>query len=77
MEIFHNLSVNSGIIGLDCQNREKSFIPELNFIGQLKRNKIIKSYSFSFIYNKYNDNEKEEGNFLIGDLPHKYFMEFK
>ena len=72
VEIFYDLPINSGIIGLDCQNRKKSYIPELNFVGQLKRNKIINNYSFSFIYKKFDDHKREEGNFLIGELPNKY-----
>ena len=77
VEIFEKNPINSGIIGFDFQNREKSFIPENNFLTQLKKNKIINNYSFSFIYNKYNDNKREEGNLLIGELPNKYLIQLE
>lgn len=77
VEIFEKNPINSGIIGFDFQNREKSFIPENNFITQLKKNKIINNYIFSFIYNKYNDTKREEGNLLIGEFPHKYLIQLE
>ena len=77
VEIFEKNPINSGIIGFDFQNRKKSFIPENNFITQLKKNKIINNYIFSFIYNKYNDTKREEGNLLIGEFPHKYLIQLE
>ena len=43
-----------------------------NFISQMKKKKRINSYSFSI---KYNPNSEENGEIIIGDLPHEYAPE--
>ena len=43
-----------------------------NFISQMKKKKKINSYSFSI---KYNSNSEENGEIIIGDLPHEYAPE--
>jgi len=43
-----------------------------NFISQMKKKKKINSYSFSI---KYNPNNEESGEIIIGDLPHEYAPE--
>ena len=43
-----------------------------NFISQMKKKKRINSYSFSI---KYDSNNDESGEIIIGDLPHEYAPE--
>ena len=40
-----------------------------NFISQLKKKEKINSYAFTI---KYNSNNEENGDIIIGDLPHEY-----
>ena len=45
---------------------------ETNLIIQLKKNKIINSYSFLIKYNNTNNINEEKGEIIIGGLPHEY-----
>ena len=43
-----------------------------NFISQLKKRDKINSYAFSIKYNNDGGNNDENGEIIIGDLPHEY-----
>ena len=58
-------------IGL-CFRNYNVEIFDTNFLEQLKKNKLINSYVFTFKYN--ND---DEGEFIIGNLLHEYDKNFK
>ena len=59
---------SSSNIGLMIPN-EYSSIPDISFIYQLKKQKIIEDYSFLI---NYTDPERGEGEFIIGNPPHKF-----
>lgn len=64
-----NLHNQQGCLLLGILYRTKKDIlkREINFIEQLKKNKIITSYSWTFKFNN-----EYEGLFIIGDEPHNY-----
>ena len=62
---------SSSNIGLMIPN-EYSSIPEISFIYQLKKSKIINEYNFMI---NYTDIEKGEGEFIIGSCPHIFEKE--
>ena len=67
-----NLTTNKdfyfgGQIGFELQNQGPSAINGINFMTQLKENKLIPHTIFSI---KYNDNEK--GEIIIGDFLHNF-----
>ena len=72
-EQFSEIPINSGVIGLDLQNRVYSDTPGSNLIEQLKKRKLIDSYCVSFVYDNRVGNEVkdyETGKLLIGEYPH-------
>ena len=62
---------SSSNIGLMIPN-EYSSIPEISFIYQLKKSKIINEYNFMI---NYTDVSKGEGEFIIGSCPHIFEKE--
>ena len=62
---------SSSNIGLMIPN-EYSSIPEISFIYQLKKSKIINEYNFMI---NYTDISKGEGEFIIGSCPHIFEKE--
>ena len=62
---------SSSNIGLMIPN-EYSSIPEISFIYQLKKSKIINEYNFMI---NYTDISKGEGEFIIGTCPHIFEKE--
>ena len=63
---------SGGVVGLCLQDSNMNLHSGMNFLTQLKRNKII-SYKTFFI--NYSDKEKEEGELFIGAFPHEYSKE--
>ena len=55
-------------IGLMIPN-EYNTIPDISFIFQLKKQKLINEYNFMI---NYTNSEKGEGEFIIGNCPHIY-----
>ena len=55
-------------IGLMIQDQYTA-IPDISFIYQLKKQKVINDYNFLINYTNY---EKGEGEFIIGSCPHIY-----
>ena len=62
----------TGSIGLKIDYEQYIIYEGINFIKLLKQNNIINSYTFSLNFDK-NDN----GEFIIGDLPHEYNKKYK
>ena len=74
-EQFSEIPINSGVIGLDLQNRVYSDTPGSNLIEQLKKRKLIDNYCVSFVYDNHNRignevKDYESGTLLIGEYPH-------
>ena len=63
--------VNSGILGLIKSTTNTGLI-EYNLIIQLKNRNLISSYTYSLIYDNY-----EEGKLIIGSYPHEYDSNYK
>ena len=63
---------SSSNIGLMIPN-EYSSIPDISFIYQLKKQKIIEEYTFLI---NYTNSDKGEGEFIIGHPPHIYDKKF-
>ena len=63
--------VNSGILGLIKSTFNTGLI-EYNLIIQLKNRNLISSYTYSLIYDNY-----EEGKLIIGSYPHEYDSNYK
>ena len=71
---FTDLSINSGILGLDITDAKYGDIKENGFLAQLKVNNVINKKVFYFDFDKEN---KNNGNLVIGEVPiedknHKY-----
>ena len=62
----------SGAIGLNIEDSRDTTLNPYNYISELKKNNIINDYYFTI---KYNDNEN--GNLIIGELPHNYDSNYK
>jgi len=62
---------NSGILGLS-KSTFNSGLVQYNLIIQLKNRKLISSYTYSLIYDNY-----EEGKLIIGSYPHEYDSKYK
>ena len=62
----------TGSIGLKIDYEQYIIYEGINFIKLLKQNNIINSYTFTLNFDK-NDN----GEFIIGDLPHEYNKKYK
>ena len=80
VEEFEHLPVNSGILGLGVHPQKLDVTLGISFIVQLRKNKIIPSYSFAFIYDTNNDQENsykklESGQLIIGEYPSDYISE--
>jgi len=63
---------SGGVVGLCLEDSNMNLHSGMNFLTQLKKNKII-SYKTFFI--NYKDKKKEEGEFIIGAFPHEYLKE--
>ena len=63
---------SGGVVGLCLEDSNMNLHSGMNFLTQLKKNKII-SYKTFFI--NYKDIKKEEGEFIIGAFPHEYLKE--
>lgn len=61
--------LNSGTFGLSVNEGQYPSLAEANFIKQLKKNDKIDSYAFTI---KYSEDKKDEGELIIGALPHLY-----
>jgi len=56
----------SGVLGIGIKEKSDDF-NNYNFIHQIKRNNLIKTYAYTIKYNK-----KESGSLIIGEFPHEY-----
>ncbi len=72
-----NFKEGGGLIGLSITSDTKE-LNDYNFIKQLKKNDFIISYDFSFVFDNNNLFDlNSKGNFIIGDLPHNIYKEYK
>lgn len=77
---YDNVPVNSGILGLGVHPQKVDVTLGISFIVQLRKNKMIPSYSFAFIYDTNKDEENsyksfESGQLIIGEYPSDYISE--
>ena len=56
----------SGVLGIGLKDKNEDF-NNYNFIFQIKKLNIIKSYTYTIIYEK-----KDSGKLIIGEFPHEY-----
>ena len=56
----------SGVLGIGFRDKSEDF-NNYNFIYQIKKLNIIKSYTYTIDYEK-----KDSGNLIIGEFPHEY-----
>ena len=80
VEEFSEVPVNSGVLGLDFQNRIYQDTPGSNLVYQLKQKDIISSYAFSILYDDSTSNDYlsyEKGKLIVGMYPHDIIPSLK
>ena len=80
IEEFSGIPVNSGVLGLDLQNRVYQDTPGSNLISQLKKQDVLENYAFSIIYDDMEGNSLsnyQKGKLIIGQYPHDIIPSLK
>lgn len=80
IEEFSEVPVNSGVLGLDLQNRVYQDTPGSNLISQLKKQDVLENYAFSIIYDDMDGNSLsnyQKGKLIIGQYPHDIIPSLK